>query len=339
MSKAIDLNNKTVVISRTDSIGDVILTLPMCSWLKRKFPKIKIVFLGNTYTKPILECHAAIDEIISLAEMEQLPVPIRVEKIKELEAQVFIHVFPNKDIAKMAKKAKVPFRIGTSHRSYHLLTCNVRPNFTRKKSDFHEAQLNFELLREYGLTELPSLEELISFNEDFRSPKFEHPEFSSLFDSDKKVVILHAKSQGSAVEWGMENYKQLATSLITEGYAVACTGTEDEGRLIRPYIKDLVVTDTTGKMTLTELIAFIGKAHALVACSTGPLHIAAIQNIKAIGLYSPKRPIHPGRWQPIGEKAQALVNDENCDVCASKKACNCIERISPERVLAAIKTN
>lgn len=337
MKKEIDLNNKTVVISRTDSIGDVILTLPMCSWLKRKFPKIKIVFLGNTYTKPILQCHTAIDEIISLAELEELPVPNRVETLKSLNADVFIHVFPNRDLAKIAKRAKIPVRIGTSHRSYHLLTCNVRPNFTRKKSDYHESQLNFELLREYGLTDLPSLDELKSYNTDFQSPEFNNEEFKNVFKTDKQLIILHAKSQGSALEWGMDNFKRLATLLLENGYAVACTGTETEGRLVRPYIKNLDVLDTTGKLTLSELIGFIGNSHALVACSTGPLHIAAIQNKIAVGLYSPKRPIHPGRWQPIGDKALALVNDDNCLECASKKKCNCIELISPERVLEQIK--
>jgi ADP-heptose:LPS heptosyltransferase len=48
---------KKIVISRTDSIGDVVLTLPLAGILKEKYPKAKIIFLGNTYTKPIIKCY------------------------------------------------------------------------------------------------------------------------------------------------------------------------------------------------------------------------------------------------------------------------------------------
>ena len=45
MSK-IELNNKTVLISRTDSIGDVCLTLPICKALKDKYPDVPYRFNG-----------------------------------------------------------------------------------------------------------------------------------------------------------------------------------------------------------------------------------------------------------------------------------------------------
>ena len=133
---------KNIVISRTDSIGDVILTLPLAGILKVKFPNTKIIFLGNTYTKPIINCCEHVDEIWEWAELEKLTEKERFEWLRDKDIEVFIHVFPNKEIAKLAKQAKIPNRIGTSHRLFHLNTCNHRPNFTRKKSDLHESQLN-----------------------------------------------------------------------------------------------------------------------------------------------------------------------------------------------------
>jgi ADP-heptose:LPS heptosyltransferase len=70
------------------------------------------------------------------------------------------------------------------------------------------------------------------------------------------------------------------------------------------------VHNLTGKMSLDELIAFIGAADVLVAASTGPLHIAAACGIQAIGLYADRRPIHPGRWAPLGPKAVAITYDK-----------------------------
>ena len=62
----IDLNNcKTVVISRTDAIGDVILTLPLAGVLKQYWPHLKIIFLVKNYTRPLVERSQHVDEIWS----------------------------------------------------------------------------------------------------------------------------------------------------------------------------------------------------------------------------------------------------------------------------------
>ena len=42
-----DLNNKTILVSRTDAIGDVILTFPLLGLIKNKFPKAKNLVLGK----------------------------------------------------------------------------------------------------------------------------------------------------------------------------------------------------------------------------------------------------------------------------------------------------
>lgn len=310
MSNTVDLNNKTVVISRTDSIGDVMLTLPMCAWIKESFPSSKLIFLCRNYTLPVVECFPMVDEIHSYDELELLPVQARVEAIKTWKADVFIHVFPHKEIAKIAKKAKVPNRIGTSHRSFHLLTCNIRPNFTRKKADEHEAQLNFELLKPFGLESLPSLN---AVKQKMRAFQIKHQlelAQNGLLASNKKKILLHPKSQGSAVEWPIESYVSLALQLVELGYKVFFTGTEIEGKSFKEVIpKHEDIIDVTGQFTLREFIAFIDKADGLVACSTGPLHIAAALNKRAVGLYINKRPMHPGRWGALGEKTSNLFVD------------------------------
>jgi ADP-heptose:LPS heptosyltransferase len=75
----------------------------------------------------------------------------------------------------------------------------------------------------------------------------------------------------------------------------------------------------------------------LVACSTGPLHIAAFIGIRAVGLFSPRKPIHPGRWQPLGKNVSVLLNNPACPECKKKKNCMCIQQISVERVLTQIQ--
>lgn len=326
-------NGKHIAISRVDSIGDVLLTLPITAWLKERFPTCHITFFCKNYTAPIVKYYAAIDDIVKIDDLFTLPKSEQADAIESLGIDAVVHVFPKKELAKLFKKAKVPMRIGTSHRLFHLNTCNVRPNFTRKKSPLHESQLNFELLRPFGLTEIPSFEQVNSYTSGFGIEKQELPEeFEALLN--KKYVVLHPKSQGSAREWPIEKYVELAGKLIVNGYEVVFTGTESEGSQFRNLIpKDAKVHDSTGKLTIDQLIWLIKNASALVACSTGPLHIAGFLNTKAIGLFSPRTPIHPGRWKPLGLRSTTLVFDPNCEKCREKKACDCISEISVENVL------
>lgn len=330
-----NLEGKRVIISRTDSIGDVMLTLPMCGWLKEQYPSVEILFLGKGYTRAIVEAYSKVDKFIDWNDFVNQPKTETAQNFRDLNADVIIHVFPNKEIASLAKKVRIPMRVGTSHRSYHLLTCTHRLNFTRKKSNLHEAQLNFELLRPFGIKELPKLNVVIESTSCLNVPKIDLPEELAQL---KEYTILHPKSQGSAKEWPFEKYVALTNELVAKGKTVVFTGTEDEGKKFR---KDLSsnenVIDTTGKLTLEQLMVLIHGATNLVACSTGPLHISGFYGVNTIGLFSPKKPIHPGRWQALGKKVTALVFDEKCELCAKRKPCNCIEKISVNAVLEKIE--
>ena len=79
-------------------------------------------------------------------------------------------------------------------------------------------------------------------------------------------------------------------------------------------------------------MGFINQADGIVAASTGPLHIAAALGKFAVGIYPPIKPMHPGRWAPIGEKATFLVEDKKCSICRKSGSCECMENISPDAV-------
>lgn len=330
----IDLTGKRILISRTDSIGDVILTLPICHWIKQNFKGTRVLFLGKTYTRPIIEAYKDVDEFIDWNEFLDIPKSDKKIKFREIGADVIIHVFPNKEIAALAKTLKIPVRVGTSHRMYHLITCTHRIDFTRKRSDKHEAQLNFELLRPFGLKELPDMDEVNKATASFKVPKQELPAEIAQFIEGSEFFILHPKSQGSAKEWPIEHYIELAEALTKKTKKVVFTGTEEEGALFRESLpKNDMILDSTGKMTLAQLIGLISKSSGLVACSTGPLHIAGILNKKAVGIYSPKKPIHPGRWAPLGKQSIPLVFDPECPECKSGKDCDCLKNVSVDQVL------
>lgn len=308
--KKIDLNNKKIIISRTDSIGDVVLTLPLCYFIKENFTNCEIHFLGQTYTRPVLDFCSAIDEVHAWDEIEKLPVQARHQAIKNINADCFLHVFPTKRLAKIAKKAEVPLRIGTSHRPYNLLNCTHRLNFTRKSANEHESQLNFHLLKPFGVDKLPSFKEVKELLSKFKNDVSTNvnSKVKKLLEGPEKKVILHPMSKGSALEWPIEKFIELSDYFVQKGYKVYLTGTEGEGKTFRKHVpKEGNVEDLSGKLDLKELIQLTANVDGLIACSTGPLHIAAAVGTNALGLYLDKRPIHPGRWMPIGKNAHFLA--------------------------------
>ena len=84
-----------ILISRTDSIGDVILSLPMAGLLKEKYPECKITFLGRSYTKAIIELSEYINRFENWEVYEKLPEDEQVKKFKNLQADWILHVFPD----------------------------------------------------------------------------------------------------------------------------------------------------------------------------------------------------------------------------------------------------
>jgi ADP-heptose:LPS heptosyltransferase len=321
-----------ILISRTDAIGDVCLTLPVCQALAAAFPAAELTYLCRSYTRAVVACFEPISQIITLEQLEQSSSLERDTQLGKFD--VVIHLFPNKTVAKWCKHAKIPMRIGTAHRFFHLFTCNQRPRFSRKRSELHESQLNFKLLAPLGLTLTPSLIELS------KSLKFKTPELShALLNQDwRNTVLLHPKSNGSGVEYPMEKYKELALALAEKNYTVIFTGTEKEGADFRASIPlHPRISDASGKWDLTTFISVISKSKALVACSTGPYHLAGLTGIRAIGLFASRKPIHLGRWAALGVSSRALEYDPNCKQCAAGLNCTCVAQIPIERITDAIE--
>lgn len=322
-----------IIISRTDSIGDVVLTLPVAKVLKDYFPGIQIAFLGKSYTRPVIEACSFVDTFIDLNDFNHGNTLVSGHK-----ADTILHVFPTSSIAKKAKELHIPLRIGTTNRLYHWFTCNRLIKLSRKNSLLHEAQLNLKLLAAFGIEQEFSLEAIgQSFGLTRLAPL--QPEFASLLSKDRYNLILHTKSQGSAREWGLKNFIQLIRSLDLHRYRIFISGTEKERALIAPLFEAVgeMVVDITGKMPLSQFISFINQSDGLVANSTGPLHIAAALGRDAFGIYPPMRPIHPGRWAPLGASAEVFVLNKECNDCRkAPEGCHCMSEISPALIKAAL---
>jgi len=262
-----------VLVSRTDRIGDVVLTLPLCGLLREALGAT-VVFLGRAYTRPVLEAAAAVDEVLEWDDAA--PPAARRAVVAGARADVVVHAFPRPAVARAAAAARVPLRVGTSRRWYHWLTCNRLESVARRDSPLHEAQLNVRLARSL----LPRADQSLA-------------ELAPLARLTPRVAVPGA----------------VAPLLAPDRFRVLVTGSADEGRAIAAWTAALPAHahDLTGRLSLAELVAVLAAADGVLAASTGPLHLAAAAGARTLGLFPPVRPIHPGRWAPLGPRAEVLV--------------------------------
>ena len=324
---------ENIILSRTDSIGDVVLAMPMAKILKDNFPDTSIALLGKSYTKAIADACIYFDAFIDVEDFLLKQITVNGAK-----PQAIVHLNTVSTIAKRAKELKIPVRVGTTGRLYHWQTCNYLIRFSRKRSDLHEAQLNLKLLKAFGIKENFSLENIAqSYGLKKLLPL--KNEYAALIMKDKFNVIIHPKSQGNAREWSIENFTKLIQLLDADKYNIFISGTEGERKFIQPLLDAVCnkVTDIIGKIPLDQFITFINECDAVVANSTGPLHIAAALEKNAIGIYPPLKPKHAGRWGPIGIHAQVFTLDKFCDQCKlTKDFCACINFIQPVLIKSAL---
>ncbi len=323
-----------ILICRTDNLGDVVLTLPITAWLKQKFPSIKISFLCRKYAADAARRCSSVDEVVELETFLENP-PAYFATAKP---DTVLIAQPDKRLAIAAFKAGISNRIGNARQKLYLLIfCNRRVRFSKRTSPLHEAQFNFEFLRPFGLQHIPELPAIVPL---FKFELDVDEDIGRMLGPYKFNLILHTKSNGHGREWPIENYLALAKRLsLNADIHIWLTGTGKEGEWIEKNAPELLeqknLSNLCGKLTLDQLISFIQAADGLVASGTGPLHLSAAMGQRTLGLFPPSRPMHPGRWAPVGARAEILCTPASkCVGCPTGEAitCECMRAIFPDSV-------
>ncbi|MEJ7626621.1 MAG: glycosyltransferase family 9 protein [Ferruginibacter sp.] len=324
---------ENVLISRIDSIGDVVLALPVAGELKKNFPGIKIGLVGALYTKPVIEACEHIDTFIDVSDF--------IEKeifIDGMKPQSIIHLVTNPGMSKRAAELRIPIRIGTMSRLFHWKYCNKLVWLSRTLEGFHEIDGNLKLLKPFGLNKKYSFTEMAALYGLTRFKKLS-TELSVLIDKNKFNIILHPKSKGNSREWPLIRFTELINSLDEKLYNIFITGVESE-KIFVQQISDAVnrpVHNMSGKISLEQFIPFISATDGIVSNSTGPLHIAAALGKNALGIYPSLKGKDPARWGPVGFRAQAFAIKKDCLDCKdTKDQCACISSISAFTVKEAL---
>jgi len=335
-----DGNN--ILIVRTDKIGDVVLTLPLAGIIKKAIPGAKITFLVKNYTKNIVALNMHIDDIIVLPEKNETPDYSRLTKIlRDKRFDAAVTVYPRPGMVWALFRAGIKMRIGTGYRWYSFLF-NKKVYEHRKYGTSHELDLNIKLLSHLGINYTPepnSVDFSIQPGAEAAN-KVKNVLEEKGINTLKKYIIIHPGSHGSAIDWPLEHFKELADILARDlSINIVITGSLNEFEICQKLVVSENVFNLAGLFTLEELPALIDKSKLLIANSTGPIHIAAALNKWVVGFY-PKIPsCSVTRWGPYTNKRFIFEPETGCSNCTRKQCeeLNCMSSIKPEKVANVVK--
>lgn len=335
--------SKHYCIFRTDGIGDVILTLPMAVAIKQFDSKSKVTFCVRSSVQNIVELAHGIDSIIVTDEREIKNVSDFAKRLKSESIDIGIFPYPRINLARAARKARIPIRIGTSKRWYSFFfTHRVREH--RSEARYHESEYNLHMLDQLKLRYDLRIKPELHVSEELRTQARAILNGIGVY-AQHDFIILHPGSGGSAKDWSAIRFGMLGKKIIEsfQRISVLVTGSEEEQRLInevKSYIPQRVYSFNS-ELPLIHLTAIISLSRCIIANSTGPLHIGAASGVPVIGLYPNKRVCNPKRWGPISDKASVLTPKKisSCKQC-ELNACeehDQMDQISVEDVFNAVK--
>lgn len=335
---------KRILVIRTDRLGDVVLSTPVLTALRQKFPHAFIAMLLRPYTAELVAGHPHVDAILC-DDVENENRSFQgflhlVKRIKEGRFDVSIVLHPSLRLAVLCWLARIPLRIGSGYRAYSFLF-NRKIFQHRKNSGRHELDLNFDLLKPLGISQGP-----ISFA--LAVPENARQRVHALLlehgiADDTPYVVLHPGSGGSAMDWPSDRFAALADKIQQEqGFRVVVTGNKYEAILVdrmsthaqKPFIR------FDGRLGIKEMLALLSRAQMMVANSTGPLHMAVAMGTPVVGLFCPLQACSPLRWGPYNREDSVLMPPvPPCTACDRNRCLlgNCMELITVEQVFAKVK--
>jgi heptosyltransferase-2 len=297
-----------ILISRTDGVGDLLLTTPLIHEVKAKYPEAKLTVLVSKYAGELLLNNPDVDGVIAYDKNDPKSL---LSKLRSEKFDAVIAAYPRPGLAWHFFMAGIPQRYGTASRWYSIFY-NKPVWMSRKKSEKSEADYNIMSAGRL-LDGARAIKEYYYITEEEKQKGLEYLRLKGLSPG---FIIIHPGSRGSAWNLSEAAYAKLTNELLNNGYTVLLTGGSPEKCMLF-RIKDYAVQ--VGKpvimeeeLSLREFAGVISHAAVLISGSTGPMHIAAALGVKTLSFFPPDiaAAMKPKRWAPLGNK-QAIIQPDS----------------------------
>ncbi len=324
-----------LLVVRLGAVGDVLRTLPALHLLRRSFPSLHVAWIVEDLSRPLLEGHPEIDEVIrfplpDLRAAASRPLALArglAALARDLRRRRFTVAADFQGTLKSGLLALVsgaPRRVGFAPghcREMNFLFTNrrVRP----RSRHLNRVAKNLVLAQALGASDDEVTVVLPESAEEGRQA--EALLRSAAVDRSRAVVLSPGTSRRqSHKRWPEERFAVLTALLRTELGATPLVvwgpGEEAAARaIVAASGGRAVLAPPTG---LRLLAAVLRRVAAFVGADTGPMHLAWAVGCPVVALFGPT---DPRLNAPLGEGHVVLSGEGSTDA------------ISPEQVLSAVR--
>lgn len=339
------VNPHRILITRTDRIGDLVLSTPVFSELRRKFPKAWIACLTFVENREIVQGNPSLDEVLLYDKQgseKGWGGNLRfARKLAQKKFDVVIHLHATNRMHLVTRLAAIPVRIGWRRKCAWALT-HAFPDL-KKEGRKHEAEYNFDLLKPLGV-EAPQ-EMAMHFPLSSRSGiSLDHWIRCRGISEERPWVVLNPSASCPSKRWPAGYFAKLVEKLNQKIPAeFLAIGARKDRSLIAELreFSPVPIRDLSGRLSLGMLGHLLKRSALLISNDSGPVHIAAAVGTPVVSIFGRKQPgLSPQRWRPLGDRARYVWKDVGCEVCLAH-LCRihflCLDAVSVEEVLRKIE--
>jgi heptosyltransferase-2 len=323
---------RSILIVRYSALGDVVLATTILEPLRARFPNARIEWVTDTPYAPLLE---GLPELAAVHRLTREGPSSALATAARLRGRFdFAIDLQNKlrsaVVARSAAPLRASFRRRTALRAV-LSLFGSDPPLQRA----HQTRLYAEALAPLGTFEPGRLK--ISL-----SPQARALAEDALQGVPAPAVAIAPGARWATKRWPAERFAAVADALAAEGCAIVlCGGPGDRDAFatFRAATRAKVAADLSF-LPVDALAAAIARVQLLVACDSGPVHLAAAVGTPTLALFGPTSterwgPPPPGRALALG-LACAPCSNHGGDFCPEGHH-RCLADLAPEAVLAAAR--
>jgi lipopolysaccharide heptosyltransferase II len=323
---------QNILVIRYSALGDVVLATSVLEPLRARFPKARIEWVTDALYAPLLEGLPEIAQVHRLGrEGPNAALPLAGRLRGRFDAVVDLQ---NKIRSALVARAAAPLRTAFKRRSAmraFLSIFGADPPLVRA----HATRLYAEALAPLGV-EAPGPVK-VSLSAQARALAAD-----ALQGVEAPAVALAPGARWATKRWPAERFAAVADALAAEGVSIVlCGGPGDRDAFaaFRASTRAKVAADLSF-LPLDALAAAIARVQLLVACDSGPVHLATAVGTPVLALFGPTSsarwgPPPPGRALSLGLKCSPCSNHGG-DYCPEGHH-RCLADLAPEAVLAAAR--
>ena len=334
---------ENVLVVQTSFLGDTVLTLPLLSEIKRRYPTGKLTLLCAPAAAELLRSHEAIDEVlIDNKRRYDAGISGLWRKAKALEQKKFtLAISPHKSwrSSLLLFLARIPRRVGFRQSKGAFLFHSLADRDPRR----HEVERNLSILQALGIPTETCRRDIDRPVPEATRQESRHLLKTAGVDLNKTVIGINAGSVWATKRWSPDLFAQLIRRLKQDVNCdiVLFGGPEDHDTVAT--IEALCGTEVVnwcGKTSLRDLPAAVSACDLFITNDSGPMHIAVACGVPVVAIFCATTPSLG--FYPYTSKAMVVQKDLQCRPCSSHggRRCplgteDCIKLIRPEHALQA----